>query len=170
VTKRVGVALALGLVLAGCGLFVPGYVQLATGDGPCYTSVISGLLVADPTSGTAIIEDVNAGQGATRPMPVVWPSGFTGRRVGSEVEVLDWHGNVAYTTGQHVALAGGGEKDRGWLACGVDPEAWSIPEEVLLPLAVSGLIGTILVMRVVLPRRSFAPPEGEIDAKARRGR
>jgi len=156
VTKRVAATLAvLALVLVGCGLFVPGYVQLATGDGPCYTSVVGGLLVADPTSGTAILSD-DAG---AIPEPVVWPSGFTGRRVGSEVEVLDWHRNVVYVTGQRVTLPGG-NADAGWLACGVDPEAWSIPEKVLLPLAVFGLIGTILVLRVVLSRRSFAWPEG----------
>jgi hypothetical protein len=33
-------------------------------------------------------------------MPVMWPSGYTARRAGSEVEVLDTQGKVIATTGR----------------------------------------------------------------------
>jgi hypothetical protein len=47
-------------------------------------------VIADPTFGTAYKED-----GA----PLRWPTGYTGRRAGTEVEVLDRTGTVVLTTG-----------------------------------------------------------------------
>jgi hypothetical protein len=162
--KQVAAALAvLGLVVVGRGVLFPaGSVQVATADGPCYVNEIRGLLVTDPTSGTAIIEDGATGYPHSKPINLVSPSWYTGRRVGSEVEVLDPQGNVVATTGHHVVFGGGGTAG-GFLVCGLTPPPWfvpQIPQEVLLPLAVLGLIGTILVLRVVLPRRSFAWPDG----------
>ena len=37
--------------------------------------------------------------------PVVWPRGYTGRRVGSEIEVLSAGGNVRATTGRRYFIS-----------------------------------------------------------------
>lgn len=105
--RRVTASLALALTLSGCGWFAPGDpVYLLTGEplgtAGCFTSFALGLLLEDPTYGTAI-HDENGG-GTT---PVMWRSGYTGHRVGSEVSVVDLLGNVVATTGQTYKIAGG---------------------------------------------------------------
>src|SRR5436190_222573 len=102
--RRVTTTLALALCLAGCfAVAPPGEstaplgepVQLLTDNADKYTvnadgtlHIACGLLpsiadlIADPTYGTAL----KGGTGSTRAM---WLPGYTGRRVGSEVEVLD---------------------------------------------------------------------------------
>ncbi len=96
-------------------------VPLLTGGGlnghdgvGCYTWQVDGDLVVDPIHGTAVI-----GNGART--PVRWPLGYTARRAGSEVEVLDETGAVVVRTGTRVHLGGGGDGDPwAWVAC-VDP-------------------------------------------------
>lgn len=116
--KRVAATLvALALVLMGGWSFFlrPPEQLLVTADGPCFVGPLGGLLVADPRTGTAIEtgDDVK---------PLVWRSGYTGRRVGSEVEVINQQGDVVATTGQQVLLMGGGKDGLpGFLVCGVDP-------------------------------------------------
>ena len=53
---------------------------------------VRGELITDPRSGTALKSGPDL-------HPVRWPWGFTGRRVGSEVEVRDPDQNVVATTG-----------------------------------------------------------------------
>lgn len=108
--RRAATALALALGLVGCVVTAPqgDVVQLVTGVPPglrgnngevaCYTNSVTGLLTVDPTYGTAITGPYT---------PVVWRPGFTGRRVGSEVAVLDPKGNVVATTGHTYTIAGG---------------------------------------------------------------
>jgi len=86
--------------LAGCGPFGEP-VALLTGVYPdmCYAggeTGATGPLVIDPTYGTSFDG-----------RPVMWPVGFTGRRVGGQVEVLDAQGNVKATTGRtyHISIA-----------------------------------------------------------------
>jgi hypothetical protein len=85
------------------------HFQLITGPpgprgNPCFVDYAEGPLVVDPTYGTAIIDtDVRA----TTPIPVAWSSGFTARRLGPEVVVLDPHGNVVAVTGRNYRIAGG---------------------------------------------------------------
>jgi hypothetical protein len=107
----------------GCGSTVlPGdRVELLTDNGNpptpgCYTNSAEGQLMVDPRYGTTIVDsDV----GATAPVPVMWRLGFTGRRAGSEVEVLDPAGNLVATTGRRYRIAGGytGENPRLFWAC-----------------------------------------------------
>lgn len=110
--------LAVAPLLAGCGLIPPGPVHLLTGDpsnveglGPssCFMDTAVGPLTADSTYGTMIEithrEIIPAGSPFPR-VPVVWLPGFTGRWVGSEVEVLDPQGRVIATTGRTYAFAG----------------------------------------------------------------
>ena len=47
------------------------------------------------------------GGGDATPLPVVWGSGFTGRRSGSEVQVVDRAGNLVAITGQAYLFNGG---------------------------------------------------------------
>jgi hypothetical protein len=79
----------------------------------CYTSGTDGVLTADATYGTAIVEN-------EAPIPVMWPHGFTGRRSGYQVEVVDSSGHVVARTGTRVQIGGGytGENPRAFLACG----------------------------------------------------
>jgi hypothetical protein len=132
--------LAVALLLAGCGsLLPPGPVHLLTGDpsvvvgGPssCFMDTAEGPLTADPTYGTLIEirhEEIIVGdeESPYPRLPVVWLPGFTGRWVGSEVEVLDPQGRVVATTGRTYAFAGGFVDartlpglpvDSAWFAC-----------------------------------------------------
>jgi hypothetical protein len=61
-------------------------------------------------------------------MAVAWPRGYSARYVGSEVEVLDWYGKVAATTGKRYYLSGPvpsteefGLPTSAWTACGIPP-------------------------------------------------
>ena len=57
-------------------------------------------LLVDPNYGTTL-----AGYPDTR-APVMWRPGFTGRRVGTDVVVVDPNGHVVATTGQSYRIAG----------------------------------------------------------------
>jgi len=107
--RRVTTTLALALFLLGCGSAAPvgksaapsdkpseapqgGPVELLTGVDSCWAGGAwgsEGLLVADPEYGTRF-----GGK------PAMWPVGYTGRRVGSEVAVVDQAGRVVATTGR----------------------------------------------------------------------
>ncbi len=113
--KQLAATLALALCLAGCG-FLRSHgdpVQLLTGQpiggSGCFAAVGSGLLVVDPTYGTAIIDNHLPSMVQLRDVPVTvaWRPGFTARRSGSEVEVLDPQGNVVATTGRNYTILGG---------------------------------------------------------------
>jgi hypothetical protein len=102
--RRLAIALGLSLGLLGCGgqaarlgPTVP--VALLTSSLGCWAGGESGPtapLVVDLTYGTSF-----GGR------PVMWPGGYTARRVGGEVVVLDAHGNVKATTGRmyHISYA-----------------------------------------------------------------
>jgi hypothetical protein len=123
--KRVASAAAVVLVLVGCWWLFLRPVPLLTGIFQCFVNNTGGQLVVDPTNGTAIIET-----GSTVPVTVGWPSGFTGRRVGSEVEVLDPQGTVVAVTGHNYWIGGayarpasvgsfpGVPASGAWLTCG----------------------------------------------------
>jgi hypothetical protein len=111
VMKRAAATLTLALLVLGCGLLPDSSVQLLTyipqgGEG-CYLNEVNGLLVVDANYGTALIENGARPGASPNPLRVAWPTGYTAQRVGSEVEVLDPHGNVVMTTGQRVTLIGG---------------------------------------------------------------
>jgi hypothetical protein len=65
-------------------------------EGGCYTIGWDLLLVADPGYGVGTKTE------AADPYadPLYWPKGYTGWRVGSEVEVRDTNDNVVATTGR----------------------------------------------------------------------
>lgn len=136
------IALALMVSLAGCGFLGSQPVKLLTASGPqgvhgCCVPVVSGLLLPDEEFGTVINVD---GEGQTvvgirldgglnfgdteaylRPVEggrillVTWPQGYTGRQVGSEVEVLNASGEVVATTGRRYVCAQ--HVDGSWSAC-----------------------------------------------------
>jgi|SRR5215212_4124815 len=90
-------ALAL-LLLLGCDATSTDRVELLTGLDSCYAGAQSpnfgGLLISDPEYGTRIDG-----------RPVMWPSGYTGRRVGTEVEVVDQSGNLVARTGREYRIS-----------------------------------------------------------------
>lgn len=91
--RRIAAMLALALYLLGCDATVR--LRTSDTDTPlgCFLMGTFGKLIVDAKYGTAL-----HGPDAIR--PVVWPRGFTGRRVGSEVEVLDRGGRLVATTGK----------------------------------------------------------------------
>jgi hypothetical protein len=112
VTKRVAASVALTLCLVGCGLLSSkgDPVRLLTSpQRECFAADVSGLLVVDPTDGTAIVANNHPSMVwlSDVPVTVAWPPGFTARRSGSEVEVLDPQGKVVATTGRSYQFLGG---------------------------------------------------------------
>ena len=112
-TTRVAATLALALVFLGCGP-LDDRVPLLTGvdrtignPAACWTNSAHGPLVVDPKYGTAII-DLDNNPKNTVAAPVAWRPGFTGRRLGSEVEVLAPDGHVVATTGRSYRIEGAG--------------------------------------------------------------
>jgi hypothetical protein len=104
---------AVVLVVAGCqGLLPTTQVQLLTGNPEggedCNLLPHEGSLVVDPNYGTAVIQDAPWGKAGSSPVTMAWRPGFIGRRVGSEVEVVDPDGRVHATTGQHISFYPGG--------------------------------------------------------------
>ena len=86
----------LVLLLAGCSAALEAtlgeQVPLLTGALGCYAGGeggATGPLIAEPQYGTSWFGK-----------PVMWPSGYTARRAGTEVAVLDTHGNVKAMTGR----------------------------------------------------------------------
>jgi hypothetical protein len=104
--------IVVALCLVGCGWLPPNGdpVQLITAPHlECFAADVSGLLVVDPTDGTAIVANNHPSmlQLSDVPVTVAWPPGFTARRSGPEVEVLDPQGNVVGTTGRSYMFLGG---------------------------------------------------------------
>ena len=103
-TRRMAAAasVALGLVVV-VSLAQPDRVHLVTGDPASYTFGADGAPMVQcsdlPMIGT-LIADADVGTTFQDGQPAKWLPGYSGRRVGSEVEVLDWTGKVVATTGR----------------------------------------------------------------------
>ena len=99
---RAATTFLLALCVFGCGSLPPDQVKLGIAPnarpGGCYLTYTVYDLIADPTSGTAVRFET----GGTSPL--YWPPGYTGHRVGSEVEVRDPDGKVVATTGGRYAI------------------------------------------------------------------
>ena len=118
---------ALGFVLVFLVLtrWPGGPVPLLTGEGHigggCYLNFLVDDLVVDPVSGTAVIEEYTIdGQPKSRVLPIMWPTGYSARSSGSEVEVLARNGEVVARTGGRYRLQGGYEGNV-WLTCSMKP-------------------------------------------------
>ena len=115
--RRITATLALTFGLVGCASLLiapspapptapPGEpVELLTGVMPfdedeCVVDDLVAVLLVDPKYGTAVAGTVG------QRFPVMWRPGFTGRRVGSEVVVVDPEGRLVATTGQSWGLSG----------------------------------------------------------------
>ena len=149
VITRLVAMLAVALLLAGCGSLMPRpAVQLLTGDpsqveglgrsDACFMDMAEGPLTADPTYGTMIEirhQEIIPRESPYPRLPVVWLPGFTGRWVGSEVEVLDPQGQVITITGHNYTIVGGGVSARTWPGLPVDL-AWfaCTPRPISQPL------------------------------------
>jgi hypothetical protein len=117
------VALALAFTVSACGgssASINSPVTIKTLDPTsqegCYTMGVAGNLVTDPAAGTAIIWDMSGHREV-----VTWPNGWTARSAGSEVEVLNRKGQVAYRTGTRVDLMGGfSNVDNSFVVCNLE--------------------------------------------------
>jgi hypothetical protein len=93
---------AMVALLVGCGPIVAPVTLLTYDLGSCHPAPTAGALVADQEVGTALLGPTG------RRMPVAWPSGFTGRYAGGEIEVVDADGHVVAVTGKRYELIGVG--------------------------------------------------------------
>ena len=104
-------------LLVGCGTIAP--VNLLTSDQNCHPAPAVGLLVVDQQYGTAISEQIPPPpDGWTRPVPIAWPAGFSGRYAGGEIEVVGPDGVVLAVTGKRYEFAGVGVEVGGIRAFG----------------------------------------------------
>lgn len=97
--RNLATSLVLALSLLGCGTARGERVELAITELPvrgCYALASLHYLVADPEYGTATKFNL----GETVAKPLYWPTGYTGWRVGSEVEVRDTNDKVVAVTGR----------------------------------------------------------------------
>jgi hypothetical protein len=97
--RRVAIGLALAVSLLSCGTARGERVELLITQlsvSGCYALATPLYLVADPEYGTATKFDL----GDASAQPLSWPTGYTGWRVGSEVEVRDTSDNVVAVTGR----------------------------------------------------------------------
>jgi hypothetical protein len=107
-TPRIVAALALALLVTACEATVvpslpPGAVHLLTWSSSasysCYLLPHQGPMSVDPAYGTAFHEF-----GDPQGVPIAWPTGYTGRQAGAEVEVLDPTGKVRAATGRRLEV------------------------------------------------------------------
>jgi len=113
----VAVAAGVALVMAAIGL---GWLRLLPAPAPagdpvqiqtsanttgCDLGVHQGVLIPESTWGLALLGTDHFG--ATKVFGVVWPAGYSARRSGDAVLLLDPHGIVAARAGDHLALGGG---------------------------------------------------------------
>ncbi len=123
---RSGVALGALLLLSACTA-AGEPVALATDSQHlgCFVANTTGLLIVDATAGTAIVSEDMSRTTAQ----VLWPAGYSGRRSGDQVEVLDGTGRVVARTGERYELLGGYNDRNQWIACvdGVYPPLWPSP-------------------------------------------
>jgi hypothetical protein len=111
--RFLGALLASALLLAACEAQQP--VTILTGSAECYDGW-SGYLAFDAVS-NAVSFDIGAG-----PDPIQWPLGYTGRRSGREVKIVNRAGLVLYRTGTRVSLIGDGwQSDKLFRVCGMEP-------------------------------------------------
>jgi hypothetical protein len=114
------------LLIPGAGALLPGEpVELATyevrGGGlpGCILDFHDFLLVADPVTGTRFADDP---PGTTS---LLWPAGYVGRRVGSEVDIFTASGQLAAVTGRWWQFAEDGalygQPDGKFRQCGQAP-------------------------------------------------
>lgn len=132
-------ALGLAMCLAGCSsstrLGQP--VELLTGVQPfdqatCETYFAVDWMIVDAQYGTAVIDSA-----FNTAIPVMWRPGFTGRRIGSEVVVLDPGGRLVAQTGRGYRIQGtywpplgdtAPDTSTVWYACGsVEPSSTGAP-------------------------------------------
>jgi hypothetical protein len=131
--------LALAMCLVGCDTAtrMGEPVQLLTGGQPfdratCETYFAVNWMIVDPRYGTAVIDS-----NLNMAIPVMWRPGFTGRRSGSDVVVLDPSGTVVAQTGRGYRIQGtywpplddtAPASSTVWYACGsVEPSSTGAP-------------------------------------------
>ncbi len=114
-----GILVASALFVAACGAQEP--VTLRTGSAECYDPTV-GDLEFDPGTGSITLDEGGGRE------PVQWPTGYTGRRSGSQVEILNRTGKVLYRTGTRVHLSGASFAGDGLVrVCGMEIISWPSP-------------------------------------------
>ena len=103
--RPIATTVALALCLLGCVFRqqVPLSTSATDSGGGCWLMHEVVDLIADPTSGTPTIKGTGA--------PLKWPRGYTARRAGTEVEVLDRDGTVVLTTGGRYSVCPSPDSD-----------------------------------------------------------
>ena len=113
--RRAIAALVVAASLAACSVGLPdGSVTIRTGSkgGACALAAVGGVLIGDTSAGLAF-------RGPNGNVPVVFPYGYTARRVGGVVFLIDPVGRVVAREGDEVRGAGAFASDRVFLQCGL---------------------------------------------------
>jgi hypothetical protein len=122
--RRPLVTLALALCLVACGPLdqqVPLLTDATVAGGPgCVLAYQVVDVIADPATGMPVVK----GGGD----PLRWPRGYTARRAGSEVVVLDPAGRVVLTTGGRYWMCPA-QDDPEWVIGNVKP-CPEVPDDV----------------------------------------
>jgi hypothetical protein len=109
-------ALTIGVASCSGGSFVPlNYLSASNGPHVCFLPGFSGTLEDDPTAG--FVFDTQYGDR----IPVLWQPGWTARKSGSVIEVIDSWGTVFARTGGAFSPNGGVDSHGNWDMCELTP-------------------------------------------------
>lgn len=98
------------------GRLVPlNYLSASNGPHVCFLAGFSGTLEDDPTAG--LVFDTQYGDR----IPVLWQPGWTARKSGSVIEVIDSWGTVFARTGGSFSPNGGVDSHGNWDMCELTP-------------------------------------------------
>lgn len=107
--QRILALALLGTVLAGCG---PVSIRTAPAAAQaCDEALATGKLVKTAQSGLAIVDPIGA------VTEVLWPFGYSARREGGRVALLDQTGTVVAHEGDTITMSGGMGANNRWAAC-----------------------------------------------------
>lgn len=102
------------IVAGGCSL-LPSAIQLRTAKEPaqaCMAALAAGTLALNPESGLGL-------EAAQKPLPVVWPFGFSARVEQGRAVLVDPFGKVLARAGDEIEIGGGfSANDAFFTACG----------------------------------------------------
>lgn len=122
-TRRLGLlasalALTIGVAASAASSSVPlNYLSSSNGPHVCFLAGFTGTLEDDLTAGLVFADQYG------RRIPVLWQPGWTARKSGAVIEVIDSWGTVFARTGGYFSPNGGVDSHGNWDMCELTPLA-----------------------------------------------